>query len=151
MKKLPNIPFLSQYPSFLMLADSLSDLVIVVDSKRVILYVNRTTCKRTGYKYAELVGKKNTILYGKENSLRYAAKMVKALSGSGCWKGGIEVRKKDGTMFRTDTSVFEFYDTKGQSSGIISVAHDLSEQRLLVFSSDPVQIHIRNISNSVFV
>ena len=114
VKNLLNIPFLVDDHNFIALANSSSDVVIIANMKKEILFANWVACQKTGYKERELLGKKLTMLYKKEDTARYIAKISKGLHESGRWNGEIEVRKKDGTTFGTEASIFEFYDKNGK-------------------------------------
>ena len=149
MRNVPNIPFLDQGQAFLALAGSSSDVVIVADAKRTILFANSTACRKTEYKVKELIGKKISILYRKGDTARYSSKISKGLHESGRWRGEIEMKKKNGATFGVDVAIYQFYDKNGKPAGRIGVGHDLSEQRLLLRHSLESEHEMYNVFESM--
>ena len=112
------------------IANSASDVVIVADVKRQILFVNQTTCDKTGYTHKELTGARMPILYRRENQARYATKIYRAIQNGTRWSGELEIRKKDGSVFWLDAVVMALRDSAGKFAGTIGIGRDLSSQRL---------------------
>ncbi|MBI4548396.1 MAG: PAS domain S-box protein [Ignavibacteriae bacterium] len=124
-------PFLDQKEFLIHFANSVSDLVVIANRRREIIFANRAACEKTGYKPKEIVGKRVPILYRKENEAKYTAKMYKALHETGQWSGEMEVQKKDGSTFWTDATLYMYYDKSGKPAGTLVIARDRTLQRLL--------------------
>ena len=114
-----------------MIVDATSDLVIISDYQRNIIYVNRTTCEKTGYSKKELLKAKVTFLYPLDHQPEYSAKISNALRKSGHWSGEVETQRKDGTTFWTDSIIELMHDHEGKPSGMIGIGRDISAIKLL--------------------
>ncbi len=130
MNRLKEIPLDQCEKILLGLANSSTDLVVIADWKRTILYANRTVCDKTGFKQKDLVGARIPIFYRKENESKYTSQIFKELHESGSWAGELEVRKKDGTTFWTATTIFVYYNGDGKPAGTVGIGRDLTLERL---------------------
>ncbi len=107
------------------------DVVIIADNNRRIIYANPTACQKTGYKLKELIGQKVLLLYREVDQAKYTSKIFHKLRRSGKWTGEVEVRKKNGTTFWTDTVVAMYYDKQGKPAGTIGIGRDITNDKLL--------------------
>lgn len=126
-----NITFADPRSVLFDIARSSSDIVIIADWQRTMLFANSMACEKTGYKQRELAEKKVAILYRKENRSRYTSKIFQHLREHDRWNGEIEIRKKDGSTFTADTTITVYRDKAGKPAGTISVGRDLTGERLL--------------------
>ncbi|MBI3765927.1 MAG: PAS domain S-box protein [Ignavibacteriales bacterium] len=149
MNKIPLQKSIDYQQFFMEVASSSSDIVVVADQNRHIVFVNPTACKKTGYSKKELLGAKIPILYRKENQSKYTSRIFTDLHKKGRWSGEMEVRKKDGTTFCTDTTIIAFRDTKGDLAGTIGIGRDLSEKRLLDQRIWQSESHLQEVVESM--
>lgn len=131
------------------IADASGDLIVIADGKRNILYVNPAVCAKTGYKEKELVGSKVGKLYRKENESRYTAKIVNILRENGCWKGDLELKKKDGSIFTTSATVTGYKDDQGRLAGTMCVAKDRTFELLAIQTSMEEESQLHQIIESM--
>ncbi len=114
-----------------MIVDATSDLVIISDLQRNIIYANRSTCDKTGYSKKELLNTKVNLLYPPGKQQQYSAKISSALHRRGKWHGQSETLRKDGSTFWTDSIIEWLRDRDGKPTGMIGIGRDLSTTRLL--------------------
>ncbi|MBI1802997.1 MAG: PAS domain-containing protein [Ignavibacteriae bacterium] len=110
---------------------SASDVIIVADQKRRIVFANHSACEKTGFQHGELLGKNIAALYSKENQAKYISRILQGIQKHGRWSGEIELRRKNGTPLWIDTKIYAFYDDDGKIAGRIGIGRDLSDRRLL--------------------
>ncbi len=111
--------------------DSASDVIIVADRSRRIVFVNRSACEKTGFEMKDLIGKNVIALYPKNDQAKYRSRILQSIQKHGRWFGETEIRKKDGTTFWTETKIYAYFDEEQRISGTIGIGRDLSDRRLL--------------------
>lgn len=126
-----NLRSFANHQIFLQLAEASSDVVVVADAKRRIIFVNQFACDRTGYQESELIGRRIPILYRKEMEAKVTALVHAELKRTGQWSGEVEVRRKDGTTFTTATRILALVDDNGKFAGTLGIGRDLTGERLL--------------------
>ena len=73
--------------------------MLVTDAKGVILRVNRTFTKVTGYSAEEAIGKNPRILSSGRKSPAFYASMWESINHTGSWEGEIWNRRKNGEVY----------------------------------------------------
>lgn len=110
--------------------ESMIDSVIVADTQRRILLVNRATLGQFGYREDELIGKQTVVLYadvadfqktGKERYNENAAPSEKAYE--------VRYRRKDGSVFWGETLGSTIESEEGSLFGFVGVIRDVSRRK----------------------
>lgn len=103
-----------------------SSIVLKVDPKFDITYVNDTMCKVSGYDRSDLLGAKFTSLLHKDNSKDVIDSMFEKIKEEEIWRGSIEHIKKDGDKYYTQTTVVPIFDQSSITEYVVTQA-DVSE------------------------
>lgn len=149
MNRIPNLPHTDRDRLLHEFTQASSDIVLIADQRRTILFANRAACTKTGYRLRELVGSKTHLLFGKENQARYTSKIAQGLQKKGRWSGEVELRRKDGFTFWIDAVIVGVVDDRGMPAGTIEVGHDLSERRLLDQREWASESHLQHVIDSM--
>ena len=107
----------------------MAELVIVIDEKRRILFVNQACCIKTGYKEKELIGAKISLLYRRGLEQKYTALIQSGLHAKRKWRGELELRTKDGTSLCVDAAIDALCDDAGAGEGSLCIGRDLRPER----------------------
>lgn len=105
------------------------DGVIVTDESHIIIRVNQSFTKITGYESEDVLGKTPAVLQSGRQSPEFYSQMKEALACDKCWQGEIWNRRKSGEIFPewlTITSV-------GSDSGkqyYVGVFSDITNRKL---------------------
>lgn len=120
-----------QMKTFLALALATGDLVFVVDEKRRMVFANRAACGKTGYKEKDLRSKKFSVLYRKELDQRYTALLQGGHHARRTWRGEMELRSTDGTVFRVEAAIAPFDAGQAGPPWSLVVCRDLRPERTI--------------------
>lgn len=107
------------------LADSPNG-VIITDAKGVVVEVNKTFTRVTGYPRDEIVGKNPRILHsGLQNKEFYEA-MWRCLKQDGAWQGEITNRRRDGEIVVELLSINALHDETGRLTHYVGTFSDIT-------------------------
>ncbi len=104
--------------------------VIITDTDGNIEYVNPTFEKITGYGFNEVKGENPRILKSGEHSEEFYKNMWDTISSGNVWHGLLINRKKDGTLFYEDSSIFPIKDDSGNILHFAAVKRDVTKEKL---------------------
>ncbi|WP_198064119.1 EAL domain-containing protein [Neptunomonas qingdaonensis] len=128
-----NISRRKQYEESLLLSASVfensSECMMVTDKDTFILNVNPAFTEVTGYTKEEVRGLKTNILSSGHHDQDFYHTLWEALKDSGCWKGEIYNRKKNGEVFPVWLSINSIYDESHQVVRYVALYRDISEQK----------------------
>ena len=104
--------------------------MFVTDTEFVILRVNSTFTRITGYSAAEAVGQKPSDLLrsGKHDAAFYAA-MMQSLERTGTWQGEIWDRRKNGELFPEWMALTAVQDTAGVLTNYVAAFVDITARK----------------------
>ncbi|MDY0073056.1 MAG: PAS domain S-box protein [Thauera sp.] len=119
-----------------------SDLIIITDQDGLIVTVNPSFERTTGFSAAEAQGKRPGHLSPDQQELETFAKVWAGLAEHGCWQGEIIEPRKDGSDLPGWLSVNAVYNSAGQVINYVGVLRDLTRLR-----AD--EATIRQLSNAV--
>ncbi len=114
-------------------------IVNVVDRSTNLTEVNDRFLEVTGYSREELIGTSVHNLYCDENQ-KLAPTIHLLLSMGKSWSGETPLRRKDGSVFYTHTTVRPIYDLKGNWIGSISARTDVTQTHELLAARDIAQV-----------
>ncbi|MEJ2691191.1 MAG: PAS domain S-box protein, partial [Deltaproteobacteria bacterium] len=129
-RKLIEEKFLQSHARFEAIFNSITDAIVFVDLERHIVMINPAFTATFGYGLEEVSGKTSKMLYANPEDYlvqgreRYheAAKVVAPICE-------IEYRRKDGTVFPSETLGVPVNDFNGETIGFLAVIRDVSERR----------------------
>ncbi|MFC1833099.1 PAS domain S-box protein [Thermodesulfobacteriota bacterium] len=110
--------------------DSISDPIVFADTNRRIVRVNPAFVSAWGYSPEEVIGRTTEFLYPDKES--YEEQGQKRFHTQGETARPIfeaEFRRKDGTLFPTETLGLQVRDSKGEVIGLMGVHRDISDRK----------------------
>jgi two-component system cell cycle sensor histidine kinase/response regulator CckA len=110
--------------------NSISDAVIFVDKQRHIVMANNGFTKLFGYGREEVIGKSTRFLYSNPEDFQEQGKKrfyVGAQVDSSVFE--ISYRRKDGTVFPSETLSSEVKDETGSTLGFLGITRDVTARR----------------------
>jgi PAS domain S-box-containing protein len=111
---------------------SLRDAVFIIDAVTTkILDCNPATSEIFGYSYEDMIGQTTAFLHVSEAALEeFRAHLYPAVEEKGyMFLEEFQMKRKDGTLFPSEHSVFSLEDEDGQRIGWVSVVRDLTERK----------------------
>lgn len=106
-----------------------SEGMTITDANGIILDVNPSFEKVTGYSKAEVLGK-NTALPGSgKHTKQFYDDMWQQIQSKGAWQGEIISKRKNGELFTEWLTINSVYDKTGQAYQRIAVFTDISEKK----------------------
>lgn len=101
--------------------------VLVCDAKTIIIDVNPSFSRITGYLREEVIGKTPSLLASEKQSSDFYAEMYDSLTKRDFWRGEIWNRRKNGELYAEMLSISVVRDSGGQLSHYIGVFSDISQ------------------------
>ena len=102
--------------------------VIITDTEGVIVYVNPTFEKITGYTRGEVIGRKPNILKSGEHDVRFYQDMWATIRAGKIWHGQIINKRKDGTSYTDESTIIPVRDEKGDIVNFASIQNDVTRE-----------------------
>lgn len=102
-------------------------LVSKTDLKGKITYVNDAFKKLSGYSCEELLNKPHSIVRHSDMPKEAFADMWQTIQMGDIWNGKVKNRKKDGTSYTVDATIFPIKNSKGKIVEYTAIRHDITE------------------------
>lgn len=103
--------------------------IIITDLQGVVVSVNESFTKITGYSKEEIIGKNPSILQSKKHDKNFYKKLWHDVTKKGIFKGEIWNKKKDGTVYPEWIAISTIYDEEGKPVQYVAVFSDFSEMK----------------------
>lgn len=102
---------------------------IITDKQANIIYTNPQTSKVTGFSSEELKNANMTIFKSNHTPQEVYEDIWNTVYSGNIWKGEIINKKKDGTLFWEDLSVFPVLDSDGNILNFVTIRMDITEKK----------------------
>lgn len=102
--------------------------IIITDTDGVIVYVNPTFERITGYSRDEAVGRKPGILQSGEHDVSYFQKIWATIKAGEIWQGQIINKKKSGERYIDKVAIVPVRDEKGKIVNYAGIQHDITNE-----------------------
>lgn len=122
-KHLRSLSLLDQYKAVV----DKTTLLSKTDVRGRITYVNDAFEELSGYSKEELIGKQHNIVRHPDMASSVFAQLWKTIQSGTLWHGRIKNRKKDGSAYIVDATIFPITDEKGRIVEYIAIRHDVTE------------------------
>ncbi len=112
-----------------MAVEHAAESIVITDIDGTIVYANPASELQTGYTRDELIGANPRIVKsGKQNESFYRTLWATILRGE-TWSGEITNRRKNGTLYREQTTISPVRDEVGHLINFVAVKRDVTYQR----------------------
>jgi len=116
--------------TFRALTENANDAIAMISLKGRVLYSNRAGYELFGYdhKAQEITGRPVTTFWPKEERGRLTKEVLPRAVSDG-WRGELQLRRRDNTLFSAAVAISPIRDTRGQAVAVSIIVHDITEQR----------------------
>ena len=111
--------------------DQSADSVVITGPQGQIQYVNPAFRKITGYELHEVVNQNPSLLRSGEQKSEYFDKLWKNIKAGKVWKGNFINKKKDGSTYHEEATIFPMIDDMGKISHFTKISRDVTEKIML--------------------
>lgn len=108
-----------------------ADGILVTSRDGVILYVNRSLERMTGYTADELNGAKPSLLKSGCHGEAFYKNLWTTISAGRVWNGCVVNRRKDGALYEQKLSITPITDDKGEVERYVAVMNDVTAEAML--------------------
>lgn len=108
--------------------EQVDESVVVCDKSSRIIYVNPFFEKITGYSSLEVLGEKTGILKSGIHDSAFYRDLWITISAGKNWHGILRNRKKDGTLFDEEATIFPIKNQKSEIAGYAAVKRDITQK-----------------------
>ncbi|MDQ6963774.1 MAG: response regulator [Mariprofundales bacterium] len=108
-----------------------SEGVIITDHKGVIIDVNHSFCRVTGYRRREVLGQTPKLLQSGRHDELFYQQLWKRLGSCGHWSGKVWNRRKNGEIYPELLTINALYDKGGNLQNFVGIFSDISEMHKL--------------------
>jgi len=108
-----------------------SAAIVMTDIKGNITYANENFSRISQYNADEIMGKTHSIINSGRHPTEFFRKMWKTIAKGDVWNGEVCNRKKDGTLYWTDTSIIPILNELGKPEQYLALRFDITEYKEL--------------------
>jgi PAS domain S-box-containing protein len=107
-----------------------SAIVAITDERGKIEFANDNFLAATGYREKELIGQNVRVLNSGRHSKEFFKDMWNTVSSGHIWKGEIQNKRKDQSLYWVDTSIVPMRkSTEDKIDGYIVIRYDITEKK----------------------
>ena len=117
-----------EYRRLIAAVEQTADSVLITNINGEIIYVNPTFERVSGYGRAEIIGKNSRILKSDRHDEAFYQDMWNTISAGRVWRGRIIDRKKDGTLYTSDSTITPVRDEDGAILNYVNVRRDVTRE-----------------------
>jgi PAS domain S-box-containing protein len=121
---------------------SAANSILITDRDGIIISANKAFSQLTGYPQEEVVGNKPNILKSGSQSQSFYKKLWETILSGEVWKGEIENKRKDGSLYLEEMTITPVRKAGGEISHFIAIKQDITERKRLqhqLFQAQKVQ------------
>lgn len=125
--------------------------ITITDYDGTILYVNYNFCRLSKYEKEEIIGQNHRIVNSGSHSKEFFIHLWETIRSGNTWRGEIQNKAKDGTVFWVFEIIVPILDEEGQPYYFISFQTDITENKQMEtqFKMNFIRT-FQNLQNGIF-
>jgi diguanylate cyclase (GGDEF)-like protein/PAS domain S-box-containing protein len=127
----PFLPYSALHPAELAacVLEQAADVIEVIDLQNHLVYVNAAFERITGYCREEVLGKPPTdFLQAGRHDDSFYEEIWQTISSGRIWAGTCRSKRKDGSTYYQDVTLFPIYSSKGNITHYVAIKRDISDR-----------------------
>ncbi len=108
-----------------------SEAIMITDIHGNLEYVNPAFTRVTGYQSAEVLGQNPRLLKSGKHSVDFYYELWQTILHGEIWRGVLTNKKKDGSIFYEDATIFPIKNAEGEIINFAAVKRDITQERIL--------------------
>ena len=106
-------------------------ILAVTDEKGMIQYINEKFIEISQYSERELIGNSHRIINSGFHSKEFFAQMWATIKSGQVWRGEVQNRRKDGTIYWMDSMIVPFLNAVGKPVQYMALRFDITEKKAI--------------------
>lgn len=106
-----------------------SEGIMITNSKGIIVSVNSSFTRLTGYTQDEAIGERPSILHSGKQDVGFYINMWASIHEKGFWTGEIWNKRKGGEVFPEWLSISTINDEKGETINYVGIFSDITDKK----------------------
>jgi PAS domain S-box-containing protein len=129
--------------------EQLTEKITITDLNGNLVYLNHYFEEATGYQILEMMGQNLRILKSGYHDHKFYTEMWNTISGGKTWRGQIINKRKDGSLYYDESTIFPIQNEKGEIINYASFQRDTTEQRKMIEALKNSEENLETILNSI--
>ncbi len=103
--------------------------VSFTDGDGIVVHVNTTFCRMTGYEREDFLGKRHDEIFTDLDQSIDQERLARHFYHHSQWRGEIRLRHHNGTEVWTDTTILPLFNAEGGLDGLFTLSLDVTEKK----------------------
>jgi two-component system, cell cycle sensor histidine kinase and response regulator CckA len=108
---------------------SAANAIVITDREGKIISINKAFSLLTGFAQDEVLGQKLNMLKSGNHSLSFYQNLWKTIISGQVWKGELENKRKDGSLYTEEMTITPVCQAHGEISHFIAIKQDVTERK----------------------
>ncbi|MBI4964816.1 MAG: PAS domain S-box protein [Desulfomonile tiedjei] len=105
-----------------------AESIFITDADWNIVYLNPAFERISGYSREEVIGQKPNLGESRLYDTEFGQELWRRIANGLVWTGRLVNRKKDGSLYEEDGTVFPMRDTSGKITNYVAVKRDITQE-----------------------